>query len=166
MLTPEQKQTVWSVALGAFLHDVGKFAQRSEADPETYRTLSNLQEFAVFDDRGRASYHHAAYTWQFIESNLPWLLAGSSEGNIGQWAARHHKPSSTWDWVIAEADRLSAGMDRGHLDESALGWHNVQAARLTPLLSRIKRPSGPPMAAGHEADFEVGLAALDMEAIF
>jgi CRISPR-associated protein Csm1 len=117
---------------------VGKFAQRAEADPETYRTLSNLHEFAVTDQHGQISYHHAAYTWQFIEDHLSWLTRiGNGEGNVAQWAARHHKPSTVWDWVVAEADRLSAGMDRGHLDEAAGGWTNVQIARLIPLLARI-----------------------------
>jgi hypothetical protein len=76
------------------VHDVGKFAQRAEADPETYRTLSNLHEFAVTDSRGQVSYHHAAYTWQFIEDHISWLTRiGNGEGNIAQWAARHHKPA-------------------------------------------------------------------------
>jgi CRISPR-associated protein Csm1 len=120
------------------LHDVGKFAQRAEADPETYRTLPNLHEFAITDQRGQVSYHHAAYTWQFIEEHLSWLTRiGNGEGNIAQWAARHHKPSTVWDWVVAESDRLSAGMDRGHLDEAAGGWTSVQSARLIPLLARI-----------------------------
>ena len=117
---------------------MGKFAQRAEADPETYRTISNLHEFAVADQRGQVSYHHAAYTWQFIEEHLSWLTrVGNGDGNIAQWAARHHKPSSVWDWIVAEADRLSAGMDRGHLDEAAGGWASVQSARLIPLLARI-----------------------------
>ena len=136
----EIQQQIIRIALAALLHDVGKFAQRAEADPETYRTLSNLQEFAVTDPRGQVSYHHAAYTWQFIEDHLSWLTrVGNGDGNVAQWAARHHKPSTVWDWVVAEADRLSAGMDRGHLDEAAGGWATVQGARLIPLLARIGR---------------------------
>jgi len=120
------------------VHDVGKFAQRAEADPEKYRTLSNLHEFAVTDARGQTSYHHAAYTWQFVEEHLPWLTQLRFEdGNVAQWAARHHKPSTVWDWIVAEADRLSAGMDRGHIDEAAGGWSSVQSARLVPLLARV-----------------------------
>jgi hypothetical protein len=34
------KQQVTLIALAGLLHDIGKFAQRAEADPETYRTLS------------------------------------------------------------------------------------------------------------------------------
>jgi len=144
------------VALAALLHDVGKFAQRAEADPETYRSLANLHEFGVIGPHGEVAYHHAAYTWQFIENHLAWLTAlGNGEGNVAQWAARHHKPSTVWDWVVAEADRLSAGMDRGHTDEAPAGWAPVQGARLTPLLSRIGAGGSPP--------FEIPLAPLAMD---
>jgi CRISPR-associated protein Csm1 len=139
MLTSEQQERVVQVSLAALLHDVGKFAQRAEADPERYRNISNLGEFCLTDARGVTSYHHAAYTWQFIEDHLNWLtLVGAEEGNVAQWAARHHKPSNTWDWVVAEADRLSAGMDRGHPDELAGGWNQVKTARLTPVLARVR----------------------------
>ncbi len=141
METTEKRQRVCEVSLAALLHDVGKFAQRAEADPESYRSLPNLHEFAVTGERGAVSHHHAAYTWQFIEEHLQWLMkVGGPEGNVAQWAARHHKPSSVWDWIVAEADRLSSGMERGHPDEAARGWAHVQLARLVPLLARISDP--------------------------
>jgi len=156
-LTPDEQERVHRVALAALLHDVGKFAQRAEADPEAYRSLSNLHEFAVTDARGQLAYHHAAYTWQFIENHLSWLTRlGDDQGNVAQWAARHHKPSTVWDWIIAEADRLSAGIDRGHIDEAPAGWAAVQGARLTPLLSRIG-------GEGRPRAFEVPLAPLAMD---
>lgn len=141
MLADRQKERVWQVALAALLHDVGKLAQRAEADPERYRTIANLHEFARTDEQGRTQYHHAAYTWQFIEEQFPWLLTLGEGGddNIAGWAARHHKPSSVWDRLVSEADQLSAGMDRGHPDEAARGWGHVQHARLTPLLARVCR---------------------------
>jgi len=43
--SPEEQQQVTRIGLAALLHDVGKFAQRAEADPETSPTLSNLHEF-------------------------------------------------------------------------------------------------------------------------
>ena len=140
-LTGAQRERVWQVALAALLHDVGKLAQRAEADPERYRTLSNLHEFARTDERGVTSYHHAAYTWQFMEEHLGWLctVGEGGDANIAGWAARHHKPSSIWDWIVAESDRLSASMDRGepHPDEAPAGWAGVQTARLAPLLGRV-----------------------------
>jgi CRISPR-associated protein Csm1 len=141
VLRPEQRERVWRVGLAALLHDVGKFAQRAEADPEQYRSLANLHEFARTDDRGITSYHHAAYTWQFIERHAGWLCrVGEESGeNVAGWAARHHKPSSVWDWIVAESDRLSASMDRGepHPDEAFKGWAGVKTARLLPLLGRV-----------------------------
>lgn len=139
-LTQAQRARVYEVALAALLHDVGKLAQRAEAEPERYRSLSNLHEFATTDREGRVQYHHAAYTWQFIADHLPWLLAQGEGGdeNIAGWASRHHKPSSAWDWTVTESDRLSAGMDRGHPDEANRGWSHVQTSRLTPLLGRVR----------------------------
>lgn len=129
VLKEGHRRRVWEVALAALLHDVGKFAQRAEADPEQYRSLANVQEFACADDRGVVSYHHAAYTWQFIQRHAQWLcgVGDGGDANVAVWAARHHKPSSVWDWVVAESDRLSAGMDRGvpHPDEAPAGWKAV-----------------------------------------
>lgn len=139
-MTTEGQEQVQKVALAALLHDVGKFAQRAEVDPEAYRSLSNLHEFAVTDTKGQIAYHHAAYTWQFIEHHLSWLTRlGNGEGNVAQWAARHHKPTNVWDWIVAEADRLSAGMDRGYTDEAPSGWAAVQSALLTPFAIQDRR---------------------------
>lgn len=133
----DQRQ-IQQVALAALLHDVGKFAQRAEADPDACPAMPNPRDFVVADPRGRLSYQHAAYTWCFIEEHFRWLAAPSGkEGNVARWAACHHKPVSVWEWVIAEADRLSAGLDNGHPDETAAGLANIHTARLVPLLSRI-----------------------------
>ncbi len=150
-------QRVWQVGLAALLHDVGKLAQRAEADPERYRSLPNLHEFAKYDDRSQQiSYHHAAYTWQVIEDHLGWLtgLGEGGDSNVATWAARHHKPSGPWDHLIAEADALSAGMDRGHPDEAAARghWEAVQTRRLLPLLGRL--------AGGAPSEWEVPFVRL------
>jgi len=153
-VSPDEIDVVRRVALAALLHDVGKFAQRAEADPERYRTLENLHLFCVTDDKGATRYHHAAYTWQFIADHLNWLTRlGDGDETIAGWAARHHKPSSAIDWIVAEADRLSAGMERGHRDESLAGWAAVQQARLEPITARIANPAqnqGSPKEQTHE----------------
>lgn len=146
MLSPDQRERIWRVGLAALLHDVGKLAQRAEADPERYRSLENLHLFAHTDERGATSYHHAAYTWQFLAEQAPWLmeLGEGGDENVAGWASRHHKPSTVFDWIVAESDRLSAGMDRGHPDEAATGWAQVQTCRLTPLLARVGRETDRP----------------------
>ncbi|SRR5579875_781339 len=160
---------VQELALAALLHDVGKFAQRAEADPERYAAIPNLGLFCVSDQSGAVRYHHAAYTWQFIEDNLPWLInrAQGGEQNLAGWAARHHKPSSTFDWIVAEADRLSAGMDRGHPDESLAGWTKVQSARLEPLAVRIRSAGRSEVCAELGERYEFALRELEFaDAIF
>ena len=155
-MATDQRQ-IQQVALAALLHDVGKFAQRAEADPESCPPLPNPRDFVVADARGKLSYQHAAYTWHFIEDNFRWLTASAGkEGNVARWAACHHKPTAVWEWVVAEANRLSAGFDNGHPDEGAAGWANVHTARLAPLLSRIGGAAG--------ADgLEIALAPLAMD---
>ncbi len=156
MLTAEQRELVQQVALAALLHDVGKLAQRAEADPERYKSLANQHLFTRTVD-GRAQYHHAAYTWQFIADHADWLTAvgRGDDDSVAGWAARHHKPTYVGDAVVAEADGLSAGMDRGHPDEVAAkaGWHFVQTCRLEPLLGRV--------SGGDAGAYAVPFAALD-----
>lgn len=156
MLNDQERELVQQVALAALLHDVGKLAQRAEADPERYRSLANQHLFTRTVD-GRVQYHHAAYTWQFIADHAPWLttVGRGDDDSVAGWAARHHKPSYVCDTVIAEADGLSAGMDRGHPDEVAAkaGWRHVQTCRLEPLLGRV--------LGGDPARFEVPFAPLD-----
>jgi CRISPR-associated protein Csm1 len=131
-------ERVWRLSLAALLHDVGKLAQRVEADPETYRSLSNLGEFTSTGPDGRLRYHHAAYTWQLLAEHAGWLAReGDAAGNVARWAARHHTPSDFGDWIVTESDRISAAMDRGHPDEAEGGWETVQTRRLTPLLGRL-----------------------------
>jgi CRISPR-associated protein Csm1 len=152
-LAADQRQ-IQQVALAALLHDVGKFAQRAEADPEVCPALPNPRDFVVTDPRGRLSYHHAAFTWHFIEQHFPWLATpGGKDGSVARWAACHHKPTSVWEWIVAEADRLSSGFDTGHPDESTAGWANVHTARLVPILAAI---GDAPNADG----YEVALAPL------
>lgn len=114
--------TLTETALGAFLHDVGKFWQRAHgsqrnADPE-------VQEMAPLilpqNQKGGRTHIHALWTWQFFhwleKENLP--LAGADRNRVRNLAAYHHRPGggpqeeAGVQWLLAEADQLAAGMDR------------------------------------------------------
>ncbi len=168
-MSPDDAHLGRRVALAGLLHDVGKFAQRAEVDPERYRALENLHLFCVCvtDGKGATRYHHAAYTWQFISEHLNWLTRiGEGDETIAGWAARHHQPSSPIDWIVAEADRLSAGMDRGHRDESRAGWAQVRQVRLEPIAARILN-LGQGEGAPRERTYEFPLTELEFSgAIF
>ena len=128
------------VALAAYLHDLGKFAERAgiaEADErnsegDTIKEIHIQQYCPNFN--GRYSHVHAAYTaiaMDVIEKHLPDIknsdcfpFASWSAGNMGEAtdslinaAARHHKPETFLQWIIACADRLSSGFERSQFEE-------------------------------------------------
>ena len=124
------------IALAAFLHDLGKFAERAKI-PVNQQTLEgNKQLYCPHhkehtDARGWFSHVHAAYTgiaMDLIEAYLP-DLTGSDFAPFGSWkttnvddsfinaAAKHHRPESFLQWIIATADRVASGFDREEFDQ-------------------------------------------------
>ena len=129
------------VALAAYLHDLGKFAERAgieEADKiadsigNTYKELNKQQYCPQF--KNRFSHVHAAYTaiaMDVIEPYLPDIKSGdcspfeswsnptdNKEGDtLINAAARHHKPETFLQWVIASADRLASGFERSEFED-------------------------------------------------
>ena len=105
------------IALAAFLHDLGKFAERAKI-PVNQETLdANKQLYCPHrkkytDDKGWFSHVHAAYTglaMDLIEDYMP-ELKGADFAPFGSWktkdvddsfinaAAKHHRPESFLQW--------------------------------------------------------------------
>ena len=120
------------LALAAYLHDLGKFAERAriqearEKDADgNIRSEINKQLYCP-NFNGRYTHIHAAYTaigFDLIEKNLPDLVGAdmapfapwkerNADDSIINAAARHHKPDTFLQWVIATADRLASGFER------------------------------------------------------
>ncbi|HZU89760.1 MAG TPA: type III-A CRISPR-associated protein Cas10/Csm1, partial [Stellaceae bacterium] len=116
------------VALGAFLHDIGKFMQRAFGALSAMAPRVRERERDVlpqFD--GRSTHWHALWSDAFLDwierEKLPW-----PEGVDPDWvrdcAVYHHKPLQNYavlpggaaTWLIAEADRIAAGMERKSRD--------------------------------------------------
>lgn len=154
------------IALAAFLHDLGKFAERAKI-PVNQETLdANKQLYCPHrkkytDDRGWFSHVHAAYTglaMDLIEDHMP-ELTGADFAPFGSWktkdvddsfinaAAKHHKPDSFLQWIIATADRVSSGFDReefeeyNQADEGTATGKNHYTARQLPLFEQIRLDS-------------------------
>ena len=126
---PAQLPNLLETTLGVFLHDIGKFRQR------TYGSMRNLPEktrnmesvlLPVY--RGNYSHKHVLGTELFFD----WLKdhhmrfpQGVDLQAVRNVAVFHHKPDSARSeigpigWLAAEADRLSSGMDRKKKDEAA-----------------------------------------------
>lgn len=120
------------LALAAYLHDLGKFAERAriqaaqEQDADgNIRAEINKQLYCP-NFNGRYTHIHAAYTaigFDLLEKNLPDLVGAemapfapwkdrNADDSIINAAARHHKPDTFLQWVIATADRLASGFER------------------------------------------------------
>lgn len=107
------------IIISAFLHDIGKFAQR--ADIEQYKAKNMEDSLCPFvKEKGYFSHKHTLYTQGFMEANSTRNVLHKLETEkidivkVIQLAANHHKPSSFEEWLIAHADRLSSGSDRLH----------------------------------------------------
>ncbi len=151
------------IALAAFLHDLGKFAERAKI-PVNQETLDvNKQLYCPHrkkftDDKGWFSHVHAAYTglaMDLIEESMP-ELTGADFAPFGSWktqdvddsfinaAAKHHKPETFLQWIIATADRVASGFDReefeqyNQADEGTSTGKNHYTARQLPLFEQIR----------------------------
>ncbi len=155
------------VALAAFLHDIGKFAQRSRGkptsgDPAFYPSEefinNNRQAFQPYNQKDKFYTHeHAIYTAAFIdhmEALLPDCFNKSDWGGatwIGELAAAHHVfgkdvggAQSLERWVITVADRLASSLDREGFKEFETTYNlqkdiaNFRSARQWPIMEAIK----------------------------
>lgn len=157
------------VALGAFLHDIGKFMQRAFGAISAMEPRVRERERDVlpqFD--GRSTHWHALWSDAFLDwveqEKLPWP-AGVDPDWVRDCAVYHHKPLQNYavlpggaaTWLIAEADRIAAGMERKRRDaeqEAAEdpptreAYRRTALAALTPrvALDQSKKPADPAQA--------------------
>lgn len=121
-----------AVVLGALLHDVGKFWQRTSA-----RRVDTGMDAYVCPPGG--THVHAVWTYRFFEE-----LGAGTPGSTGQWlglardaAAFHHnprgdKPAEKW---VQRADRLASAHDRRTRENDEQGDHKKE--RLYSLFPRL-----------------------------
>ena len=154
------------IALAAFLHDLGKFAERAKIPVKQDVLDANKQLYCPHhkkftDDKGWFSHVHAAYTglaMDLIEDYLP-DLTGADFAPFGSWktkeaddsfinaAAMHHRPDTFLQWVIATADRVASGFDREEFEKYNQGedvtekGKNHYTARQLPLFEQIRLDS-------------------------
>lgn len=133
------------VAFAGLMHDLGKFAERADAQDHIDRLEEQKQEVCpkhLYKDSGKFSnwsHFHAAYTGlqlDALEGFLPPLTDRKGDNVAPFWpnggqdrtdslasaAARHHAPETFLQWVVATADRVASGFER---DED---WHAYNEA--------------------------------------
>lgn len=139
--------TIYKIALAAFFHDIGKFAERAKGhfhvDPEFINNHANLYQ-PFFN--GRHTHQHAVYTAAFIDHIEKLLPKEFNKGNWGlgdpfmNLAAGHHKPETPMQWVVAMADRISSGFDRDEFEDynaEGIGFKDYKKTRLLTIFEGI-----------------------------
>jgi len=139
--------TIYKMALAAFFHDIGKFAERANMNvPQDFLDRHAHLYQPCF--KGIHTHKHAGYTAAFIDYIEKFL---PKEFNKGTWglkdpfmnlAAGHHKPDTPLQWVIAIADRVSSGFDRDEFEDynkenKEIGIRDYKKTRLLTLFEGI-----------------------------
>lgn len=127
------------VAFAAYLHDLGKFAERAKIFEDHPRLEEHLQLYARKQEAGGRvwyTHRHAAHTalaFDALENHFPDLLRGDlspfaprrrahdtisddATDSLVNAAAMHHKPDSALQWIIAAADRIASGFERDEFE--------------------------------------------------
>lgn len=168
------------VALVAFLHDLGKFAERAKIDASKEIIESHQQLYCPYHQEGRwFSHKHAAYTaiaLDQIERFLP-LLKGRDVAPFASWgtddvddslingAAKHHKPETFLQWVVATADRVASGFERNEFEEyNKAKEDNHYTARQLTLFEQIRLP-GSSQSQSIPYDYRYKLKPLSPDAL-
>ncbi|WMJ08251.1 type III-A CRISPR-associated protein Cas10/Csm1 [Nitrosomonas sp. sh817] len=175
------------IALAAFLHDLGKFAERARIPVNSQILEDNKQLYcphpkAFTDAKGYFTHVHAAYTglaMDLIEDYLP-DLTGTDFAPFGSWktkdaddsfinaAAKHHKPETFLQWIIATADRVASGFDREEFEVYNQGeditrtGKNHYTARQMTLFEQINKEN----LEKRQFDYRYPLKPLSPDSIF
>ena len=107
------------IVLAAWLHDVGKFAQRADRKELYNKELEG--QYCKLQQGGWYSHQHVIYTQGFLEKYKDILPDGVNVNKVIMLAAKHHAPSSYEEWIVALGDRLSSGSDRCSVLSSEAG---------------------------------------------
>lgn len=138
------------IVLAAYLHDVGKFAQRAGIEDLYDKNFET--DCCKLHKGGWYSHKHAVYTEGFIEKYKDILPDSVNPNIVRNLASHHHNPSTIEEWIISVADRVSSGSDRcnilgelsekdeGVADESKLKFYEKPMLHLLSTLQLDRKP--------------------------
>ncbi|RMF80837.1 MAG: type III-A CRISPR-associated protein Cas10/Csm1 [Nitrospirae bacterium] len=137
----EPVPTRLEVALGALLHDIGKFMQRAHRRDELpERSEAMDSTLCPVREHSRYSHKHVLWTdafFDWIEARGLSFPAGVDANRVRHFASFHHAPERhpepAMGWLSAEADRLASGLDRKPKEEEYEAAHGWTAFRRQPL---------------------------------
>lgn len=108
-------ETVLKIAIAAFMHDIGKFADEDVFNISDQFLIDNADLYQPHY-KGNYTHRHSVYTAAFIDHIEKLLPRKFNKPNWGMedpfinLAAGHHNPQTLMQWVIAMADRISSGL--------------------------------------------------------
>ncbi len=151
-LKPAKSQEVKerdAIILGALLHDIGKFYQRTGLSPEGYEDFTE-------EDYGKHG-AHAKWSASFISKYLPGKFK-----EAGGYALYHHKPQNDLQRIVTEADHLSA-------EERIEGKGDPRKARLASIFDKVylkknRNDTGKRIPQGYK--YPLTFLSLSQEALF
>lgn len=177
------------VALAAYLHDLGKFAERAKLPAEEDTLAAHVTQYCPYHEKGGRRWHshkHAAYTalaWDLVERRFPELV-GADVAPFAAWnapevddsivnaASRHHKPETFLQWIVATADRLASGFEREEFDrynaaadKTKEGRTHYTARQLT-LYEQIDLEGGKEAPQRGDLVYRYPLRPLSVDALF
>jgi len=130
---------IQKIAIAAYLHDIGKLAERANYEVSKGEYESNAMLYLPYKkEENRYTHGHAVYTAIFIEKFLPHLInafRGDGEEYLANIAAGHHKPETDSQWIVAIADRISSGFDRNEFENDYNKEISVKDYKKTRLLT-------------------------------
>ena len=154
------------MALAAYLHDLGKFAERANIGIPKEKYAIHEQMYCKRNEKNGATWYshkHAAYTalgFELIEEYMPALKGtdfapfgsmhshSNADDSLVNASAMHHRPEGFLQWIVATADRAASGFEREEFDqynESEEGTEtgkNHYQARMLSLLEQIHLGDG------------------------
>lgn len=180
------------VALAAFLHDLGKFAERAriteahqkDADGNQRRDL-NVQLYCPKYNE-RHTHIHAAYTaigFDLLEQHMPDLVGDdmtpfkpwkdrNADDSLINAAAMHHKPDTFLQWVVATADRVASGFERSKFEEynatpdDETKPLNHYTTRQLTLLEQVRLGKGDKSPQAADLKYRYALKPLTVHSLF
>jgi len=158
----KEKETIFKIAIAAYFHDIGKFAERAcvshKRDREDIEVGFHKDDDFIYQNRqkyqpfynGRYTHLHAVYTAAFIDHIEKLLPKEFNKENWGlqdsfiDLAASHHKPETALQWIIAIADRISSAFEREEFENynKEIGVKDFRNARLLSLFENISLSDG------------------------
>jgi CRISPR-associated protein Csm1 len=133
-------ENIYKIAIAAFLHDIGKFAERAYFNVSREFLINNAQLYQPYYNN-QYTHKHAVYTAAFIDHIEKLLPKEFNKDNWGlgdpfiNLAAGHHKPETSLQWIIAMADRTSSGFDRDEFEDYNKEGIGIQDYKKTRLLT-------------------------------